>query len=77
LFNNGPPPGEHYVAEIVIIIDTLGRVDPCSTRIVQDYPPGSAEKLVRRVVQWQFASAEREGRKVRAVTTVKVEAPGG
>ena len=74
VFEHAPPPGETYVVEVELVIDTLGRPDLCHARVLRANPASSAERALRVLSTWTFTPATVEGARVRQMTRLVFEA---
>ena len=59
------PRGAGWAAAVVFVVDTTGRVEPCSARPVGESHRGLAADLARRVGGLRFQPAWAGGRRVR------------
>ena len=48
-----------------LVVDTMGRVDPCRAWVIQETSESWTRAVLKVVGQYQFAPAERLGKKVR------------
>jgi protein TonB len=84
---SGPPPypaalreaGVHGRVVIQAIVDTAGRLEPASVKIVTSADPAFNEPTLRWVLKARFRPARLEGRPVRVLVNLPVDfaVPGG
>jgi TonB family protein len=60
-------PGSRAPGSVVMafVVDTLGRVEPCSVRVVRTSGPEFAAAVAAALPQYQFRPAVRRGQRVR------------
>lgn len=62
-------PGGCASASLEFVVDTLGRADPATARIVRSNNPLFAESVMRTVSQLRFDPATRDGAKVQQIVS--------
>jgi hypothetical protein len=67
------PRGAPFFAAVGFVVDTAGRVEPCSVAPVDESHRGLAADLGRRVGRVEFQPAWAGRRRVRARTTLRVD----